>query len=319
MLTRLQVPLRLRPQSPELPSISVPGELFSTASQITQRPIRPRESAMAAAAMQGNAYPPWAAQQLAEDSATVQFPAPADIDPAFWQPDLATIGQYQGADLVLLNGAGYARWLARVSMPRNRLVDTSRGFSDQLIALDSGPAHSHGPEGDHSHGEKAFTVWLDLDLYRQQVEVITDVLAGVSSDRKSVLHWRRDKILSELGAMDEGLQEISATLDGASLLYSHPVYQYLERRYGLNGLALHWEPDVHPDAAAWAELEQLHASHPAQLMLWEEEPLPETRDKLAQRGIQVVVFRPMGNRPAVGDFASGMAANIGRFRQALNP
>ena len=53
-------------------------------------------------------------------------------------------------------------------------------------------------------------------------------------------------------------------------------------------------------------------------MLWEEEPLPETRDKLAQHGIQVVVFRPMGNRPVVGDFASGMAANIGRFRQALD-
>ena len=94
----------------------------------------------------------WAAQQLAEDSATVQFPAPAGVDPAAWQPDSETVGRYQRADLVLLNGAGYAGWLARVSMPRIRLVNTSRNFSDQLITADSGPVHSHGPEGDHSHG-----------------------------------------------------------------------------------------------------------------------------------------------------------------------
>jgi ABC-type Zn uptake system ZnuABC Zn-binding protein ZnuA len=77
----------------------------------------------------------WAAQQLAGDQAEVHFPAPAGVDPAFWEPDLATIAAYQGADLILLNGAGYAKWIAEISLPRNRLLDTSGKLQDQLIAV----------------------------------------------------------------------------------------------------------------------------------------------------------------------------------------
>ena len=87
----------------------------------------------------------WAAEQLLDDGGVVHFPVPAGIDPAFWEPDLAAIGAFQQADVILVNGAGYARWLKRAALPANRLVDTSRSFADQLISLDSGPVHSHGP------------------------------------------------------------------------------------------------------------------------------------------------------------------------------
>lgn len=43
----------------------------------------------------------------------VEFPAPADIDPAFWSPDADTVAGFQAADLILLNGAGYAKWAGR--------------------------------------------------------------------------------------------------------------------------------------------------------------------------------------------------------------
>jgi hypothetical protein len=52
-------------------------------------------------------------------------------------------------------------------------------------------------------------------------------------------------------------------------------------------------------------------------MLWEDEPLPGTRKQLEDRGIQAVVFRPMGNRPKSGDFASEMTANIARLKRYL--
>ena len=52
-------------------------------------------------------------------------------------------------------------------------------------------------------------------------------------------------------------------------------------------------------------------------MLWEAEPLPQTRDKLTALGVVVVVFKPMGNRPEVNDFYAGMAANIDRLQAAM--
>ena len=62
------------------------------------------------------------AERIAGDHARVVFPAPAEGDPAYWMPDAKTIGAYQQADLVLLNGANYAKWVKKVSLPRSRMV-----------------------------------------------------------------------------------------------------------------------------------------------------------------------------------------------------
>ena len=60
------------------------------------------------------------ARRIGGDRVVVEFPAPADIDPAFWNPGAATVVSYQEADLVLLNGATYAKWVAKVSLPPSR-------------------------------------------------------------------------------------------------------------------------------------------------------------------------------------------------------
>jgi len=83
------------------------------------------------------------AQRIAGEQADVTLPVPAGIDPAFWQPDAGTVIAFQQADLILLNGAGYAKWVSRVSLPRRKLVDTSASFSDSYIN-DESPATAVG-------------------------------------------------------------------------------------------------------------------------------------------------------------------------------
>ncbi|TNF96127.1 MAG: zinc ABC transporter substrate-binding protein, partial [Gammaproteobacteria bacterium] len=116
------------------------------------------------------------AERIGGQHVDVHFPAPKGVDPAFWKPDVKTIGQYQQADLILLNGANYAKWINQVSLPRLRTVDTSRGFGDQLIKVSAGATHSHGPSGDHSHSGTAFTTWLDPQLASLQAKAIRDAL-----------------------------------------------------------------------------------------------------------------------------------------------
>ena len=60
------------------------------------------------------------ASRIGGEHVKARYPGPADEDPAFWKPDAQTIGSYQQADLILLNGAGYAKWLSRASLPRAR-------------------------------------------------------------------------------------------------------------------------------------------------------------------------------------------------------
>ena len=73
------------------------------------------------------------AARIGGDAVEARYPGPIGADPAFWSPGPEDVALYQQADLVLLNGAGYARWINRVSLPLSRLVDTSRGFADRYI------------------------------------------------------------------------------------------------------------------------------------------------------------------------------------------
>lgn len=260
----------------------------------------------------------WMAQQLASAAATVVFPAPAGEDPAFWRPDVETVLKFQQGDLVLLNGAGYAKWVANASLPASLLVDTSAAYHDQLLVLDARPEHTHGPAGEHSHGELAFTTWLDLDLARQQSEAVAVALQHLLPEDSEHIEQRLVALHTALNDMDVQLQALGKKFNGAPLLYSHPVYQYLQQRYGLNGKALHWEPGEMPHEEQWRELTELLQVHPARLMLWEAEPLPQVTRRLGELGIKVVVFAPLGNRPDEGDFISNLEANIQALPAALH-
>lgn len=255
------------------------------------------------------------AERLTGDLAEVRFPTPPDLDPAFWVPDTDTINAYQSADLILLNGAGYAKWVNRVSLPRSRLVDTSRSFANQYIQAPTSITHSHGPGGEHSHGGTAFTTWLDLTQAAQQAEAVAQAVIRKRPAARDGVTQDLKVLKDELRALDEELAKIGATDPGRPLLASHPVYQYLARRYGLNLRSVHWEPETVPSKQQWGELERILKEHPAAWMLWEAEPADESIAHLRSLGVESVVFNPCANRPATGDFLKVMkdnARNLGK-------
>ena len=249
------------------------------------------------------------AERIGGDRVQVVFPAPADVDPAYWSPDAETIAAYQQADLILLNGADYAKWVQRATLPQTRLVDTGAAFSDRLIELRGTTTHSHGTEGEHEHGGWAFTTWLDPELATLQAEAVTRSLAGLLPGREAELNERFTALAADLGELDRRLAAAAADVDGEPLIFSHPVYQYLVRRYDLNAVEVHWEPDEAPTGHAWEHLEELLQSHPAKWMLWEGTPLPEIASRLEELGIATAAFDPCGNRPELRDYLTVMAAN----------
>ena len=254
------------------------------------------------------------AERIGGDLVEVSLPAPPDVDPAYWSPDAETIAAYQGADLILLNGADYAKWVGRASLPAARAVDTAAGFVDRLIPLENTVTHTHGPGGEHAHAGWAFTTWLDPELARQQAAAIRDALVLARPDAEDLLTTGFAALESDLLAVDRELEAVFRRLGPTPLLVSHPVYQYLIRRYDLDARSLHWEPDEVPDEAAWEELASLLVEHPAKVMIWEAEPLPEVRRRLTELDLEVLVYRPVANRPDEGDWLSVLRANQHQLR-----
>ena len=251
-------------------------------------------------------------QRIVAEHGQVVLPVPADVDPALWRPTPQQVIEYQRADLIVLNGAGYAQWVNRVALPQFRTMNTSARFKEDYITVDDTISHSHGPTGQHSHGVSAFTTWLDFTQAIAQAEAITQVLIKARPDQERVFTENLELLKQELNELDQRMLAAAQKLAGTPLLFSHPVYQYMERRYRLNGVSLHFEPDQEIAPEQWQGLDNLIERHPARWMVWEHTPLPATAKRLKEKDIKVIVFAPAANVVKT-DFMAVMRENVRAF------
>jgi len=250
------------------------------------------------------------ADRIAPDGVQVVFPVPEGTDPAFWTPSAEAIQEFQGADLILLNGAGYARWIGYATLPEERIVVTADGCRESFLRSEDDVRHQHGPQGTHAHSGRAFTTWLDFRLAVCQASRIRDAFEERMPERKQAISERFGALERDLLDLDARLREVRKAAAGQTLLASHPVYQYLADAYGLSIESLHLEPEQKLSQDDWRILDALLEQHRAKWMLWEGAPLASTRSALLARGVSVIVFSPAGQRPAEGDFLSVMRENV---------
>lgn len=257
------------------------------------------------------------ARRIGGQGIEVVFPTPEGIDPAFWMPTAEEVLRYQSADLILLNGADYAKWVKLATLPPENLVDTSASFADSFIVIPNAITHSHGPAGKHSHAGTVFTTWIDFTQANRQAKAIYEAFLAHGFADSLLLRRNFDSLQHDLLELDSGLRALTQGHAGDTFFVSHPIYQYFARRYALNLVSVLWEPTEYPDQEQWDHLAELQQKHAATWMIWEGEPIPASRRKLLQMGIESVVFDPCANRPSEGDFLSVMRANLENLRAAL--
>ena len=252
------------------------------------------------------------AQRLLGDEVEIRMLAPGGTDPAQWQPNVDEVLQLQRAELVLLNGAGYSPWLSKVSISDRQLVNTSDSATGQWIELDKQVTHSHGPGGKHAHSGYAFTTWMDMSLARIQAEAVSTALSEHWPDQGETIADKLGTLQADIDALDAGYREQAKRLARRPLIFSHPVYQYFERRYGMSGQSLHWEPETMPSREQWQLLENITVADT--LFIWEGEPSQEISNRLSEMGVSVVVVDPAAN-PTGRDWIIVQRENLTSLQQ----
>lgn len=246
------------------------------------------------------------------------YPGPGDEDPAFWRPNVGEIAQFQDADLILLNGASYAKWVPMVSLPAAKTVDTSAGFADRIIVEDEAATHTHGPGGEHAHAGTAFTTWLDFSLAATHAAAIREALKAARPEQAESFDANFAVLERDLRALDAKIAAIVTGKNSRPLVASHPVYQYLARAHDLNLVSVLWEPQVVPGRIAMVNLKRILEDHPAAWMIWEGDSAEETVRLLEEMGVGSLVFDPCAAQPDEGDFLSVMKANVDQLARAFN-
>ena len=127
------------------------------------------------------------ANRIGGELIAVHFPE-INGDPAFWKPEAKAVRAFQGADLILLNGATYAKWTTKASLPESKIVNTSASFRDRFIEVKEDLTHKHGQDGGHSYTGTAFTTWLDLKQAEQQAAAICDALVKLLPESERTIN-----------------------------------------------------------------------------------------------------------------------------------
>lgn len=265
-----------------------------TACGDAQGPLEQPQSERAEFIVATNTPLQYFTQRLLGNEIEVLMLAPENTDPAQWQPSVDEILQLQQARLILLNGAGYSNWLNKVSVSDNSLVNTSSTVREQWIELGNQASHSHGPKGEHAHSGYAFTIWMDMKLAQDQAKQIALALQDQWPEKAENVRANLASLLTDLATIDEGFMSAAGALKSRQLIYSHPVYQYFERRYGLAGVSLHWEPNLMPNEEQWREIQRLNTEDT--LFIWEAEPTAVISDRMKKANIEFVVLDPAANQ-----------------------
>ncbi len=256
------------------------------------------------------------ATRLATESFDLQYLVDPEVDPAFWKPKDADLTAFQKADLILLNGATYEKWMKTVSLPSAKMLDTSKAFAKTYLKTE-GKEHRHGDGTVHSHAGTAFTTWIDFSQASQQAEAIATRFKEMQPGSAEKIDANLVALKSDLDALDASMKAFGEKWGNEALVASHPIYQYLARAYELKIEAIEWEPAMEIKGKDLSDLKKILAKHPAKWMIWEDEPTAENITAVNALGLKSVVFSPSANVPGEGDWLSVMKANIANLEALL--
>lgn len=250
------------------------------------------------------------ADQIGKEAIDLRFPASEETDPSGWVPGAKGIVEMQESDLVLLNGATFEKWLNNVSLPEDILVNTLQGLDEKLLPLGEQFTHSHGEGGEHTHEGTASITWLDLELAIAQAENVHQALKELAPENSDEFQENFSRLKNKLSELHKNYQNLEIDTEKVQLIYSHPVYQYLQNAYGLKGENLHWEPSDDWNKDKKHEIEHLAKKGKKTYLIWEDEPTKEMRKGLEEMGITSILVNPLFGQPENLDFQEVVFKNL---------
>ena len=145
-----------------------------------------------------------------------------------------------------------------------------------------------------------------------------DALIQVHPGREEEYENKYQMLSAELKALDVDFRNTALQGQDQYIIFSHPVYQYFQQAYGLEGQSLHWEPGNPLTHEMMHEIEHLKEDHNPGFLIWEKTPQADSAERLREQGIESIVIDPMGGTPTTGDCRECMRKNHEALRTAFS-
>lgn len=146
------------------------------------------------------------------------------------------------SDVLLINGGGIESFVSKVAKtyPKLSIINLSASFAEFPEEDEEEEDHDHEDSAhedadhedadhdhDHDHGEKNSHFWMDIELYRKEVESMEEGLSIRDPVHADQYKKNAEAYLKKLESLQSEEAELKETLSGKKVVVFHEAFLYL--------------------------------------------------------------------------------------------
>lgn len=146
------------------------------------------------------------------------------------------------SDVLLINGGGIESFVSKVAKtyPKLSIINLSASFAEFPEEDEEEEDHDHEDSAhedadhedadhdhDHDHGEQNSHFWMDIDLYRKEVESMEEGLSIRDPVHADQYKKNAEAYLKKLESLQSEEAELKAALSGKKVVVFHEAFLYL--------------------------------------------------------------------------------------------
>lgn len=172
------------------------------------------------------------------------------VDPHDYEPTTGDIAAFEGADLVVVNGADYDHWASDAVQnldPQPVVVDAAEvvGIEEEHAEDEHSEDDGHA-EGEEGHGSVNPHLWYSPEYVQQTADAVTAELSDLSPDAADYFADRATAWTTDLQPYTDELTTIEGLAAGKTYAATETVFDYTAAAVGLTDAT----PEGYRDAAS---------------------------------------------------------------------
>ncbi|PID32308.1 ABC transporter substrate-binding protein [Candidatus Saccharibacteria bacterium] len=259
-------------------------------------------------------------RQVGGDKVEVHTLVPVGVSPHDYDPTAQDIARIYDADVLVSNGAGMERWIAKLDteLHANNVTHITATDGIELLTRDADTNHQHGSKphsGDkhaegyrhdeeshrheHEHVSTDPHAWVDPVLAIRYVENIRDGLITADAANADYYRQRAEHYITQLQSLDSQFKTALSSCKRNEIATSHQAFNYLANRYGLHSVSISGlSPAEEPSPQQLTEIVAFVNQHDVKYIFFESLASPKLSETIAaETGAQTLLFDPMSSVP----------------------
>ncbi len=241
---------------------------------------------------------------------------PPGAEPHDFEPSPQQFVELGKSNLFIFNGGHFEPWISTLEKGASIKPERVLNMIDELARRQNGLIERGGEVDPH--------VWLDPIMFRQEVEIIRDVLIEIDPKNTPAYQANANQLIDSVNELDQRFRDGLRECVKHEVIVSHDAFGYLARQYGFSIVPIAGiSPDEEPSPRDIARIADIARAKGLEYVFFETTISPRLSETIAREvGATTLVLNPLesltANEVQLGEhYHVIMEKNLNNLRKAL--